>query len=75
MRHYEEILYCEVCEVLAQVAQRSSGFTIPGSGQGQVGWDTEQPAKQQVSLPVPQKLKVFKVPSDPNYSMFKSEAL
>jgi len=30
-------------ETLAQVAQRSCGFPLPGSAQGQVGWSSEHP--------------------------------
>ena len=36
-------IYCEGCETLEQVAQRSCGCPIIGSVQGEVGWDFEQP--------------------------------
>jgi len=39
----EEILDCEDCEALAQVAQISCGCPLPGSVQGQVGQGFEQP--------------------------------
>ena len=42
MRYEEEILYCEGGEKLEQVAQRSCGCPLPGSYQGQVGWNFEQ---------------------------------
>jgi len=32
----------EGSETLAQVAQRSCGFPLPGNIQGQVGWGSEQ---------------------------------
>jgi len=34
---------CKGGEVLAQVAQRSCVWPLPGSVQGQVGWGFEQP--------------------------------
>jgi len=44
LRSYElEILPREGGETLAQVAQRSCGYPLPGSVQGQVGWGFEQP--------------------------------
>jgi len=51
--------------VLAQVAQRSCGCSLPGSVQGQAGQDLEQPGLveggwNQVN---------FKVPSNPNHSI------
>lgn len=36
-------IYWEGGEALAQVAQGSCGFCIPGSARGGVGWDFEQP--------------------------------
>ena len=36
-------LSCEGGEGLAQGAQRSCGYPIPGSVQGQAGWGLEQP--------------------------------
>jgi len=43
MRYKEEILHCEGGEAPAQVAQRSRGYPLPGSVQGQVGQGLEQP--------------------------------
>jgi len=43
MRYEEEILPHEGGEALAQAAQRSCGFLLPGSAQGQVGWSSEHP--------------------------------
>jgi len=37
----EETSYYEGGEALAQVAQRSCGWPLPGSVQGQVGWGFE----------------------------------
>jgi len=39
----DEIVYSEDREALAQVAQRSCGFPLPGRVQGQVGQGLEQP--------------------------------
>jgi len=35
--------YCEGCEALAQVAQRSCGCPVPGSVEGQVGREFKKP--------------------------------
>jgi len=43
MRYEEEILPHEGGEALAQAAQRSCGYPLPGRAQGQVGWSSEQP--------------------------------
>jgi len=43
VRCKEEILYYEGGEALGQVAQRSCGYPLPGSVQGQVGQGFEQP--------------------------------
>ena len=43
IRYKDEILYYESSEALAQAAQRSCGFPLPGSVQSQVGWGFEQP--------------------------------
>ena len=43
MRYWEEILPHEGAEALAQAAQRSCGCPLPGTGEGQVGWSSEQP--------------------------------
>ena len=37
------MLHCEGGEALEEVAQRGCGCPLPGSVQGQVGWDFEQP--------------------------------
>jgi len=37
------MFYCVVGEVLAQADQKSCGWPLPGSVQGQVGWSFEQP--------------------------------
>ncbi|RMC01958.1 hypothetical protein DUI87_21120 [Hirundo rustica rustica] len=49
-RYEEEIPPCEGGEALAQGAQRSCGFPIPGSVQGQVGCGLEQPGIVDASL-------------------------
>jgi len=38
-----EILYSEGGEALAQTAQRSCAYPIPGGAQGRVEWDSVQP--------------------------------
>ena len=43
MRYEEEILPPEGGEALAQAAQRSCGCPLPGSAQGQAGWNSEHP--------------------------------
>jgi len=43
MRYKREILYYEGGEALEQVAQRSCGYLLLGSVQGQVRWGFEQP--------------------------------
>ena len=43
MRYKKEILYCEGGEALEYVAQRSCGWPLPGSVQGQAGRGFEQP--------------------------------
>lgn len=37
------MLYCEVGKALALASQRSSGYPIPGSAQGQAGLGSGQP--------------------------------
>lgn len=39
----EDVLYRESDEVLAQVAQRGCGFSVPGGIQDLVGWSHGQP--------------------------------
>lgn len=39
----KEILHCEGCEALEQVAQKSCVRPTPGSAEGQIGWGLEQP--------------------------------
>lgn len=41
--YWEDILYYEDGEALAQVTQRSCGCSIPGNAQDQAAWDLEQP--------------------------------
>jgi len=43
MRFYDEILYSEGGEALAQAAQRSCGCTITADIQVQIGWGPGQP--------------------------------
>ena len=43
IRYKKEILYYEGGEAPEQAAQRSCGCSVPGSVQGQVGQDFEQP--------------------------------
>ena len=43
MRYKKQILYSEGGEALAKVARRVCGCPVPGSVQGQAGWDFEQP--------------------------------
>ena len=43
MRSKEEILHHEGGEALAEAAQRSCGYPLPGRAQGQVGRGWEQP--------------------------------
>ena len=66
-----EILPCEGGEALAQVAQRSRGCPwLPGSVQGQVGWDFGQPGLVE-GVPAHGRgwnWMGFKVPSNPNQS-------
>jgi len=68
----EDILYSEGCEALEQVAQRSCGYPLPGSVQGQVGWGFEQPGLVE-DVPAHGRggwnQMIFKVPSKPNHSM------
>ena len=42
-RYQEAVIYCECGETLEQVAQKGCECPLPGSIQGQAGWDFEQP--------------------------------
>ena len=71
-RYQEEILPCEGGETLEQVAQRGCGCPLPGSIQGQAGWDCEQPGLEgEVSLPTAGgwNYMILKIPSNPNHPM------
>lgn len=61
IRYQEEILCCEGAGALTQAAQRSSGWPIHGSVQGQVEWGWESDD--------------FKIPSNPGFSRAASRAL
>lgn len=40
----EEIIFCKDGKALEECAQRSSGWPVAGSVQGQVGWGFEHPS-------------------------------
>jgi len=42
IRQKKEVLHLEGSKTLKEVAQKSSGCLLPGSAQGQVGWDFDQ---------------------------------
>ena len=42
-RYWDEFFYCKGGEALEQFAQRSCGYPVSVSVQGQAGWGFEQP--------------------------------
>ena len=62
---------CEGGETLEQVAQRGCECPLPGSIEGQAGWDCEQP-RLEGGVPACSRgwnQVILKVPSNPNHSM------
>lgn len=72
IRYQEEITYLEGGEALEQFSQRGCEYPIPGNVQGQVGWGFEQlDLVRGICVHSKESWKqiIFKVTSNPNYSM------
>jgi len=72
MRYMEGTLHREGGGALSQVAQRSCGFPLPGSAQGQVGRDWEHPGLVEAVPAHGWNWMTLNIPSIPNHSMLYS---